>query len=91
MAKFKIPFNVRIKVRSSYEVVFVDDFKDGQTLGECRPGTKQIVIKANEPKSQQLSTFIHELLHAASAEDDIGLTEKQVLALEKLSGHIQSR
>lgn len=49
--------------------------------GETRPETRQVVLKKDDP--ERLFTLFHELIHVASFDENIGLTEKQVLALEK--------
>jgi hypothetical protein len=77
-----IPTHIKIK-QSEYEIVWVEDFKDGKTLGETRFNTKQIVLKTNETDNETFHTYVHEVLHAVSDEYDIGLTEKQVRKLEK--------
>lgn len=78
----KIPNRVRITSKVEYEVLFVEEFKDGQTLGECRSDVKQIVINKNQSDTEARKTFIHETIHAIDSEEDIKLTEKQVRKLE---------
>lgn len=80
--KNAIPTHITFK-KSEYEVVWVTDFKDGNTFGETRFNPNQIAIKTGENDKETVHTFFHELLHAASEEYDIGLTEKQVRRLEK--------
>ena len=89
-----IPSHVRVTAKRTYEVVHIEEFK-GQFLGECRFDPPQIVLKKGQTPKEEFSTFIHELCHAISEEYKVGLTEKQVLALEKgllnflkLNGHI---
>lgn len=79
-----IPSHVRITARRDYEVTYIDTFKnDPEQLGECRLEPPQIVIKTEQPPGEKFSTFIHETIHALDFEDKIGLTEKQVLKLER--------
>ena len=80
--KTRIPTHVRIK-DVEYEILYTNDFKDGETLGETRLNTKQIVLKTNETDKETVHTYIHECLHAVSEEFDVGLTETQVRKLEK--------
>lgn len=67
----------------SYEIVYIDDFKDGKTLGETRFDFKQIVIKKNQSDTELCYTAFHEILHLISDQYKVRLTESQVLALEK--------
>lgn len=78
----KIPHQVKIR-KSIYEVVWIGQFKDGQTLGETRPTEKQIVLLNNMTPKLTFSTFMHEVLHAISFETEAKLTENQVLEIEK--------
>ena len=70
--------------KAKYEVCWIDDFKDGKTLGETRFNhPKQILIKNGQSSKEAVSTYFHEVLHAVSEEFEVGLTEEQVLKLEK--------
>lgn len=80
--KNSIPSHIKIK-KVEYEILYTDDFKDGKTLGETRLDAKQILLKTNESDKETFHTYVHELLHAVSEEYRVGLTEKQVRALEK--------
>ena len=77
-----LPSKVRITSKVTYEVVFIDDFLDGKTLGECRHETKQIVIKKGLSATETLKTLIHEITHALALENEFTLTEQTVLHLE---------
>ena len=74
--------------KGNYEVVYVNDFIDGNTLGETTFDKKQIRIKNNLTEKQTVLVFFHEVFHALSAEFNINLTENQVLALEKASPNL---
>lgn len=78
----KIPSQVRITSKISYEVVYTDQFKDPKVVGESRPGFPQIAIQNGLSNTETVKTFIHEVLHAIATENDFTLTENQVLALE---------
>lgn len=80
--KNAIPNKVQFK-KAVYEILYTEDFLDGKTLGETRFNPHQIVLKTNESDKETFHTYIHECLHAASNEYDIGLTEGQVRKLEK--------
>lgn len=81
--KTSIPNRVQLGNNSFYEILYVDDFLDGKTLGEMRPETKQIVIRNKQTPKNTVITFLHELSHAVSNECDLELTENQILKLEK--------
>jgi len=79
----KIPNKVQLAKRGEYEVVWVDEFKQHDTIGETRFDRKQIAIKKNLSPKLTIITYLHEVIHGLSAEHDAQLTENQVLALEK--------
>jgi hypothetical protein len=78
-----IPHRVQVTRKSFYEICYVDSFVDENVLGETRFDRKQIVIKDDQHPKEKVHTYIHELLHAISAEYEVNLTETQVRALEK--------
>jgi len=78
----KIPHRIQITPKISYEIVWVDRFDDVEMLGECRQGTRQILIKKGDDKEEEFSTFIHEVIHALSFENDINISHKAVYGLE---------
>lgn len=80
--KSKIPPHVKIRSKT-YEVLWIENFKDGKTLGETRFAERQIVLLKNMKPKMAVSTFFHEILHAISFECEAELTENQVLAVEK--------
>jgi len=86
--KQSIPHRIRLKNKVFYEVLYVDDFKDGKTLGETRFNEKQIVLLKNLSPKIMVSTFFHELLHAISFEYNVDLTETQVLNFENSVGYL---
>lgn len=77
------PSHIKINAKKSYEVLHIEDFADGETLGECRWEPPQIVLKKGQTEKNEFSVLIHEMLHMISNETDVPLTEKQVLKLEK--------
>jgi hypothetical protein len=79
----RIPHRIQVAKNAWYEVVYIDDFKDGNTYGETRFDPRQIVIQNGLPPKLTVTIFLHEACHAFSAEHDINLTETQILALEK--------
>lgn len=78
-----IPSNLKVSKDTSYEIVWVDSFKDESTVGETRFNPNQIALKTNESAKETVHTLYHEFLHAISDSYKIDLTEKQVKALEK--------
>lgn len=81
LLKSQIPHRVQIGKRV-FEILWVDDFADGKTLGETRFDPPQIVIKTGESDKLTVKIYAHELVHAISDEEEVGLTETQVLKLE---------
>lgn len=80
----KIPSTVQLSRKGKYEVVWTDTIKDDtDVLGETRFDPKQIVIKNGQSPKETVHTYVHEILHAVSAEYDVNLTEAQVRKLEK--------
>lgn len=83
-----IPAHTKVTNKRTYETLYTDDFKDGNTMGEARHEPPQIVIQKGHNERETFSTYIHELCHAADFEYNIKLTEDQVLKLEKAIMHI---
>lgn len=80
----RIPQVVQISRKAKYEVLWTDTIKeDSNLLGETRFDPRQIVLNKNQSHKEAVSTYIHEAIHAVSEEYDVGLTEKQVRALER--------
>lgn len=79
----KLPSHIRITPKVAYELLEVEEFKDKATEGETRGDTKQIVVRKGQNPSDKISTYIHEWIHALDFENNVGLTEPQVLKLEK--------
>ena len=78
----KIPSRIKIKNKVVYELVWVDEFSDPDTLGECRPWAKQIAIKSGQSERQEIKTFLHELLHAICEERGIKVSHRAIYQLE---------
>jgi hypothetical protein len=93
MIKYKsLKQNIPHRVKANgveYEVLYVDDFKDGATLGETRFHPPQLVIKNNIGAKETVLTAYHEWLHILSEEYDINLTETQVTKMEKTFGDMK--
>lgn len=86
MAKKQFPPTpnlIRYSSKKTYEVLKIKDFKDGNTLGEFRPDSAQIVLLEGLESKAEFSCLLHELMHLVSFETDANLTESQVLKLEK--------
>ena len=87
--KKNIPNRIRTAPRSFYEVLWSEDFffdnkEDGRkTYGITRFDPQQIVINKNQPDKEAVLTMVHEWFHAYSEEYSVGLTENQVIAMEK--------
>lgn len=81
--KSKIPHLVTFK-RKSYEVCWIDNFKDEHVMGETRFNPRQIVIKNGLSDRETCLTYLHEVMHAVSHECGAELTETQVRVLENM-------
>lgn len=77
-----LPHRIRITSKVSYFVLLVPKFTNEDQVGECDPNTRQIKIKIGLPPSEMVATLLHEIIHALSFENEINLTENQVLCLE---------
>jgi hypothetical protein len=53
-----------------------------------RPDDKQILIEQGNKPKLTTTTYFHEVAHAFSHEYDIGLTETQILKIEKALHYI---
>ena len=78
----KIPSRIKIKNKVVYELVWVDEFADSDTLGECRPWASQIAIKNGQSDKQEMKTFLHEMLHAICEERGIKVSHRAIYQLE---------
>lgn len=78
----KIPSRIKIKNKVVYELVWVDEFADSDTLGECRPWASQIAIKSGQSEKQEIKTVLHELLHAVCEERGIKISHRAIYQLE---------
>jgi Zn-dependent peptidase ImmA (M78 family) len=79
----RIPTKVHIG-KTPYEIVWIEAFHDGVTVGETRYEQRQIVLKTGENDKETVLTYCHEILHAWSHESGADLTETQVAAMEEL-------
>ena len=82
MKKVKIPSAVKIKNKVIYEIVWIDQFKNEHTMGECRYDSKQIAIKNDQSEREKYKTFIHETLHAICEERGIKISHRAIYQLE---------
>jgi len=78
-----IPHRVVYAPKKFAEIVWVDDFPDGNTLGETRFDPVQIAIKKGLSDKLTVITYLHEMEHLWSWYYEANLTENQILALEK--------
>lgn len=80
----KIPPKIRIKARISYEVVWQELIADDpDCLGLCDPQKRIIYLKLGMSDAETFKTYVHELLHAMSAEHEFELPHRTVYALEE--------
>lgn len=79
-----IPTRIKIASKAFYEVLLIKDFHGEDTWGETRYDEKQIILKSDLTPKLTVEVFWHECLHAISEEHNVGLTEQQILDLEKV-------
>lgn len=77
-----IPSIVQVGKDRFYEVAYVKEFRGGH-VGETRFESNQIVVQTGHSNQFTVEIYLHELLHAISDAHDVGLTEKQIMALEQ--------
>lgn len=73
--------------KKQWEILTVKEL--GQNAGEARPDTRQIVLL--ERDKDKVSTLFHEMLHCASFDYELNLTETQVRGIEKWFAKIHER
>jgi hypothetical protein len=83
-----IPNKVRSKSRSSYEVLWTDEFHFDEKTGKKTYGTTRfdpnlITLNINQADKETIHTYWHEFIHALSVDYNLQLTETQVENLEK--------
>lgn len=79
--KNNIPHRIKVG-KEELEILWIDEFKDGNTRGEMRPLEKQIVLLKGMSNRETVETLLHECLHWVSDSSGESLSEKQVLAIE---------
>lgn len=77
----KIPNRFKMK-KKQIEVTYQKDYVHGKHFGLWDPNSNVIIISDSVADSTKELTFVHEMLHCLSELYDIGLTEKQVEALD---------
>jgi hypothetical protein len=80
--KFSIPSRIKIKNKVAYEIAWVDEFKEPNTVGECRFDERQIAMKTKQSEKEQFKTFVHEVLHAVCEERGIKISHRAIYQLE---------
>ena len=78
----QIPIKVQIKASIFYDIVWVQEFPT-DCVGMTNFDKRQIQLKLGQTDKETVLTYLHELMHAISGENDINLTENQILKLEK--------
>jgi hypothetical protein len=78
-----IPTEIQVTPRIRYSIVWVETSEENADwAGKMDDEKKIIFIKLGQANKDKVLTYLHEVLHAFSDENKIGLTEKQVTALE---------
>lgn len=79
----KIPHKVSVSPKRYFEISWVDTFDNPDVDGMTQFHPDRIIIRNSQSSSETIKTYLHEVLHAVSDEYTIGLTETQVIQLEK--------
>lgn len=80
MKRLKAPAKIRIKRGVEYDVF---KFKKPELHGEIVFEDRAIFLHEDLSAAEEESTLLHEVLHGICHHYKVGLTEKQVLKLEK--------
>lgn len=88
--KSNIPSKIRTKSKISFDLFWQDDLSDtaGKLCGITRFDPNQIVINTQQSDKEAVLTAAHEMWHAISDSYELGLTESQVVKLEKAFPYI---
>ncbi len=79
----QIPNRVQVSNTVYYEILWTDEFKQHDIMGEARHDMKQIVILKNLSPKETVKTYMHEIAHVFSDHYKFSMTERQVLFFEK--------
>lgn len=85
-SKNNIPTKFRTGVRKYFIVLWADNLKDtkeNKLYGLTQFEPKQIVISKDQSDKEAVFTAWHEFLHGIDHDHEIGLTESQVVMLER--------
>lgn len=91
-SKKNIPTSLRTRNRKSFEVLWSDSLSDTQgtkLYGKTEFEPNRIILNKDQSDKDAVLTTWHEYIHAFDHDNEIGLTEGQVLKLEKCYPHIR--
>ena len=86
-----IPSKIQIGPKTFYDIVWqkeIVDTKGNQLCGLADLNNKIITIKLDMSPRLTVETYIHEIIHSVSDQYELGLTENQVLSMEKALAYI---
>lgn len=79
-----IPAEIQIGPKTFYKICWVKEFpSDHRQVGEMDANNKHIYLKTSQSAKEKVLTYLHEVTHAISDENQLKLTENQVSILEK--------
>lgn len=84
--RLNIPHKVKVAPKEFFEILWSDCLADTQgkkIYGRTEFDPKQIIINVDQADKDAVLTYFHEFIHALDDQHEIGLTEKQVIKLEK--------
>lgn len=79
----KIPISIQITKKIKHDITWTRPDDSLDHVGITHHDIKHIVLNLSLKPKEAVHTYLHEVLHAVSEEYSVGLTENQVLALEK--------
>lgn len=81
-----IPSKIKTKYKTSFDVLWQDNLVDssGKYLyGITKFNPNQIIINTQQSDKEAVLTLFHEVIHAMDDSYEVGLTENNVMKLEK--------
>ncbi len=84
--KNNIPTSIKTSSKDTFEILWSDNLcnaSGAKLYGETRFEPNQIVINKEQTDKDAVLTAWHEVIHAVDHSHEIGLTEAQVIKLEK--------
>lgn len=85
-SKKNIPTKLRIAKRKFFDILWIDSLFDtvgNKLFGKTDFEKNQIILNKDQSDKETVETVWHEFCHALDHDDEMGLTEAQVVKLEE--------